>query len=306
MISKAKKTKRMKGGGITSSGSTTSRSTGPGGGMMGGSGSGGSSRTAASRPSNASSPKSSSRVSSGSTTASKASSGNKSGVGGGGGGGGGSSGSRGSSIGAPVGGRSGSQAKGNVPAGNKSFVGGGGGGGGGSTGSRGSSTVTPAPVQTGNRFGPMSPDVQDYRKMQGPPDRFSTYEREALEYNRKMGDLQRKQAAQDLSEVSGYLARTGAEYAPTRTQLGRDTAAFRQSEATRRNLRNANLDRQQMPNANTKAFRQEVSGMLPAVKLPSSRDKTTSGPSNRISVDPRNSLFRKGGLVKKKKSKNGK
>lgn len=302
MISKAKKTKRMKGGGITS------RSTGPGGGMMGGSGSGGSSRTAASRPSNASSPKSSSRVSSGSTTASKASSGagNKSGVGGGGGGGGGSSGSRGSSIGAPVGGRSGSQAKGNVPAGNKSGVGGGGGGGGGSTGSRGSSTVKPAPVQTGNRFGPMSPDVQDYRKMQGPPDRFSTYEREALEYGRKMGDLRRKQEAQNLSEVSGYLARTGAEYAPTRTQLGRDTAAFRQNEATRRNLRNTNLDRQQMPNANTKAFRQEISGMLPAVKLPSSRDKTTSGPSNRISVGSNSSLFRKGGLVKKKNPKNGK
>jgi hypothetical protein len=301
MISRAKKTKRMKGGGITSSGNTTSRTTGPGGGMMGGSGSGGPSRTAPSKAS------SSSPASSKSTSKpSPSGSGNKSNVGGGGGGGGGASGSRGSSVGAPVGGRSGSQAKGNVPAGNKSFVGGGGGGGGGSTGSRGSSTVKPAPVQTGDRFGPMSPDVQDYRKMQGPPDRFTTYEREALEYSRKMGDLRRKQESQALSEVSGYLSRTGAEYAPTRTQIGRDIDELRQSQATRRDLRNTNLDRQQMPNANTKAFRQEVSGMLPAAKLPSHRDRTTSGPSNRISVDSKNTLFRKGGLVKKKKSKSRK
>jgi hypothetical protein len=308
MISRAKKTKRMKGGGITSSGGTTSRTTGPGGGMMGGSGSGGSSRTAASKPSNASSPKSSSRVSSGSTVTSKTSSGNKSGVGGGGGGGGGSSGSRGSSVGAPVGGRSGSQAKGNVPAGNKSFVGGGGGGGGGSTGSRGSSTVKPAPVQTGNRFGPMSPDIQDMRKWQGPPDRQTAAKKRMVERRQKMSEMWRLKDQQDLSTFAGHRSPTGANYGPTRIQKGRELDAMRQSQVDRKSLRDKNADRRRT-NAGADTFRQEVSGMLPAAKLPSHRDRTTSGPSNRISVGSRNTsdtLFRKGGLVKKKNPKNGK
>ncbi len=259
---------------------SASASKGPGGGMMGGSGSGGSSRTAPSKASSRSpaSSKSTSRVST--SRPSPSGSGNKSGVGGGGGGGGGASGSRGSSVGAPVGRSSGTQAKGNAPSGNKTVVGGGGGGGGGSTGSRGSSTVKPAPIEAGKRFGPMSPDVQDMRKWQGPPEPQAAYEKAFIEHARKANDLQRKQEAEAFSDIAGKLSRTGAQYGPARTQLERDTYASlqkRTAEARAFNQSNQPLS----PDAG--AFRQEVSGMTPASRLPSQVSRSTSGPVNRLS-----------------------
>ena len=256
---------------------STSTSQGPGGGMMGGSGSGGPSRTAPSKAS------SSSPASSKSTSKpSPSGSGNKSGVGGGGGGGGGASGSRGSSVGAPVGRSSGTQAKGNAPSGNKTVVGGGGGGGGGSTGSRGSSTVKPAPVQTGKRFGPMSPDVQDMRKWQGPPDRRTAAEKRMIERGQKISDMRRLQEQQDLSTFAGNRSPTGAHYGPTRTQKGRELDAIRQSRVDAMSLRDKNADRRRT-NAGADAFRKEVSGMTPASRLPSQVSRSTSGPVNRFS-----------------------
>ena len=271
---KTKKMKRMRGGGMTS----TSTSKGPGGGMMGGSGSGGPSRTAPSKASS-SSPASSKSTSKASTSGS----GNKSGVGGGGGGGGGASGSRGSSVGAPVSRSSGTQAKGNAPSGNKTVVGGGGGGGGGATGSRGSSTVKPAPIEAGKRLGPMSPDVQDMRKWQGPPDRQTAVEKTMIDYGQRMSEMSRLQDQRDLSEVSGYLSPTGAHYGPTRAQLGREIDTMRQNMANAMSLRDKNADRRRTPDPSAAPFRQEVSGMLPASRLPSQVSRSTSGPVNRLS-----------------------
>jgi hypothetical protein len=129
----------------------------------------------------------------------------------------------------------------------------------------------------------MSPDVQDMRKWQGPPDPQAAYEKAMIDYGQRMSEMSRLQDQRDLSEVSGYLSPTGAHYGPTRAQLGREIDTMRQNMANAMSLRDKNADRRRTPDPSAAPFRQEVSGMLPASRLPSQASRSTSGPVNRLS-----------------------
>ena len=94
--------------------------------------------------------------------------------------------------------------------------------------------------------------------------------------------MRRLQDQQLLSKVAGKLSPTGAHYGPTRAQFGRELDAMRQSIPDAASLRDKNADRRRT-NAGADAFRQEVSGMLPASRLPSQVSRSTSGPVNRLS-----------------------
>ena len=129
----------------------------------------------------------------------------------------------------------------------------------------------------------MSPDVQDMRKWQGPPDRQTAAEKRMIERGQKISDMRRLQEQQDLSTFAGNRSPTGAHYGPTRTQKGRELDAIRQSMVDRKSLRDRNADRRRTPDPSAAPFRQEVSGMLPASRLPSQVSRSTSGPVNRLS-----------------------
>lgn len=137
----------------------------------------------------------------------------------------------------------------------------------------------------GKKFGPVSSEFSDYSRWQGPPTPEASFEKAINDYNREINEIERKRDSIDISRIAGKLSQTGAHYAPTRTQIARDLEAFRQSTVDKDRLRNSNLDRQLMPNLETRAFRQELSRLVPNVRLPS------------------NSGFRAGGVVKKAKSK---
>jgi hypothetical protein len=129
----------------------------------------------------------------------------------------------------------------------------------------------------------MSPDVQDIRKWQGPPDRQTAAEKRMFDRGQKMSEMRRLQDQQLRSTVAGKLSPTGAHYGPTRAQFGREIDTMRQNKANAMSLLDKNADRRRTPDLSAAPFRQEVSGMLPASRLPSQVSRSTSGPVNRLS-----------------------
>jgi hypothetical protein len=119
----------------------------------------------------------------------------------------------------------------------------------------------------GKRFGPMSNDVIDVRKRQGPIDPVSAFEKRIADAGRRQEANIQKMKQKMISTQAGRLSKTGAQYGPMRAKIERDIDA----KIAQRGARS--LSREDRPplnvNAQTQRFRQEVSRMVPKTTLPS-------------------------------------
>ena len=119
----------------------------------------------------------------------------------------------------------------------------------------------------GKRFGPMSNDVIDIRKRQGPIDPVSAYENRVRDIMRDASQSYQNLRQKTISTQAGRLSKTGAQYGPTRAKIVRNSDLNMQQRAARNRTREdrAPLD----VTARTQGFRQEVSRMVPKTTLPS-------------------------------------
>lgn len=168
----------------------------------------------------------------------------------------------------------------------------------------------------GKRFGPLSNDVQDIRKMQGPP-RPPTVEDINNEYGRRTRDIMNRYNRDIVSDLAGTRSKTGAQYGANRAMLQDKLNKARSAEVKKDVIRNVNVDRSLDPTRDTAGFRKQVSAMVPKTTLPSKMnlaEKIGSGYrrarnafGNALYGPPPDegddSLFRRGGLVKKSKRK---
>lgn len=119
----------------------------------------------------------------------------------------------------------------------------------------------------GKRFGPMSNDVIDVRKRQGPIDPKSAFEKYKADTNRQLDANVQKMKQKTFSTQAGRLSKTGAQYGPMRAKIERD---FNEKVAARSARSLSREDRPPLNvNAQTQRFRQEVSRMVPKTTLPS-------------------------------------
>ena len=119
----------------------------------------------------------------------------------------------------------------------------------------------------GKRFGPMSNDVIDVRKRQGPIDPKSAFEKYKADTNRQLDANIQKMKQKTISTQAGRLSKTGSQYGPMRAKIERD---FNEKVAARSARSLSREDRPPLNvNAQTQRFRQEVSRMVPKTTLPS-------------------------------------
>lgn len=203
----------------------------------------------------------------------------------------------------------------------------------GPTGSRGEQKLVSVSgeVGAGKKYGPVSRDVQDVRRLQGPPN-LSFADRRALVEERLGAEVER--AKQNMfSDFAGDVARTGAQYGPLRNQYAKEINESLGRTARNEALKNLNMDRSMSPAAETSAIRRSASSMIPAARLPSRGAAFSASPPNRMlgnqafqkrmdiakdfartNVRPsgprtrgeEGPMFKHGGVVKRGKKKTGK
>lgn len=143
----------------------------------------------------------------------------------------------------------------------------------------------------GKRFGPMSNDVIDIRKRQGPIDPASAFQRYQAEVNRRQEAKFQQSKQKTISTQAGRLSKTGAQYGPMRAKIERD---INETTVQRGARSRAREDRPPVSaGAQTQRFRQEVSRMLPNMMLPSRMNRAAKalGTSNRARNPSGNALY---------------